>query len=196
MKRLAVGIIGAGLLFGLSAGVAFADGWHRGPWRPSPPAFRPVNHVRTHLFFGFNFGYPFYPRVWAPYPYPYYYYPYPAYVAPYPVYPVPAPAPVYPSAPAPAYPPAPVFNSYLRLDITPGDVEMWVDGRYIGRSRDFGGSTLVPVSPGDHLVQFRLGGYTTSRTARVTSGQTVQVWQDLLSAAPPAEPPAPPAPQN
>lgn len=191
MKRSIVAIIGAGLLVCFSAGVAQADGWRTSHWRPSSPHFRPGHHARTHFFFGFNFGYPFYPRVWVPYPY---YYPYPAYTYPYPVYPYPAPAPVYPSAPAPAYPPAPVLNSYLRLDVSPGDVEMWVDGRYIGRSRDFGGSTLVPVSPGDHLVQFRLGGYTTSRTVRVTSGQTVQVWQDLLSVAPPTEPPAPAAP--
>jgi hypothetical protein len=187
MRRAAVVILGVGVLIGWSAGPAGADDWSKAHRRPHPRAFRPVHHARTHFFFGFNFGVPVYPRVYVPYPY--YYYPYPVYS--YPVYP--APPPAYPP-PAPAYPSAPALNSYLRLDVSPGEVEMWVNGRYLGRSRDFGGSTLVPVSPGDHLVQFRLGGYATSRTVRVAAGETVQVWQDLASAAPPAEPRAPAAP--
>jgi hypothetical protein len=80
-------------------------------------------------------GYPFYPAVSYPYPYPYAY----PYVHPYPYY-----------------------DPYasLRLQVTPRETEVFVDGYFAGIVDNFDGTfQSLDLAPGEHQVQLYLPGH-------------------------------------
>jgi len=41
-------------------------------------------------------------------------------------------------------------------------VEIYVDGRFVGMANDFNGSTTVSLPEGNHVVEFRYNGSSTS----------------------------------
>jgi len=103
-------------------------------------------------------------------------YPYPRiYVSPYisldPYAPPETYRPRRPSAAAP--------QGFLRLEVKPSDAEIYVDGNFIGRGRDFPGPALVSVWPGGHLVEFRFQGSGNHIRLFVAAGETVQASRDL-----------------
>jgi hypothetical protein len=103
-------------------------------------------------------------------------YPYPRiYVSPY--------IPLDPYAPPDAYrprrPSAVASQGFLRLEVKPPDAEIYVDGNFIGRGRDFPGPVLVSVWPGGHLVEFRFQGSGNQLRLFVAAGETVHASRDL-----------------
>lgn len=84
--------------------------------------------------------------------YPYYTYPY--YVYPY---------DPYPSAARSSY-------GDLEIQATPGDVEIYVDGRFIGLASDFKGPAVFLVPSGSHVVEFRYNGSSSSNSVYVAPG--------------------------
>ena len=114
---------------------AVADGQARGRRRPPEPVPRAVA-VPGHVFIG---GY-FYDPFFGPYPwwnrtsYPYWYFP------------------VYDR------------RSDLRLDVTPDEAAVYVDGFYAGIVDDFDGFfQSLPLPPGGHSIVLFLEGYRTVR---------------------------------
>jgi len=140
-------------------------------------------HAR--FFFGFNFGPPvFYappvvvappPVYYRPYYRPYYY---PGdYYRPYGYT-------YYAPAPAPVYEPAPRLREqygYLWTQIEPNFAEVYVDGIYSGRVRDYDGPVNhMPLPPGRHRVEFRAHGYMEYRVdVYISPGVTTSVENDL-----------------
>lgn len=87
---------------------------------------------------GFSFGYPYYP--YYPYAYPYPYYPY--------------------SYAYPAYPYTYYDGASLRLQVTPREAEVFLDGYYAGTVDDFDGTfQRLNVQPGNHELEIYLPGY-------------------------------------
>jgi len=86
---------------------------------------------------GFSFGYPYYP--YYPYAYPYPYYPY-SYASPYPY----------------TY----YDGASMRLQVTPRQAEVFLDGYYAGTVDDFDGVfQRLNVQPGNHELEIYLPGY-------------------------------------
>ena len=125
-------------------------------------------HHRAHTRFGLGVTVPIYP--YAVYP-DYYYY----------------------GEPYVAYKPRPVQAGYgtLQIQVEPAEVEIWVDGRLVGRALDFRGPTLVSVPAGSHMVEFRLAGQTTTTQIYVGPGSTSVISRNLT--ARPYPPPGRPA---
>ena len=128
-----------------------------------------VSHFRPRSRVELNFGF------FAPvYPYPVY----PRYYRPYPVYPSYYPAVVRPI-------PRPVVRyGTLRIEVEPVDVEIIVDGRFIGLAGDFQGPAEVDVTPGNHVVEFRAGDYKTYTQVYVAAGSMSVVNRDLTRSVP------------
>ena len=85
--------------------------------------------------------------------------------------------------------PRPVEASYgtLQIQVEPPEVEILVDGRFVGRALDFRGPTLVSVPAGNHVVEFRLAGLITSTQIYVGPGSTSVVTRNLtVGSRPPA----------
>lgn len=76
-------------------------------------------------------------------------------------------------------PSAAAAQGFLRLEVKPPDAEIYVDGNFIGRGRDFPGPALVSVWPGDHLLEFRFQGAGNRLRLFVAAGETVQAGRDL-----------------
>ena len=97
------------------------------------------------FFLGFGAVFPFvaYPY----YAYPYYAYPYD-----------------YPSD----YPDPEQSYGDLEIQASPEDVEVYVDGRFIGFAGDFEGRAVVLVPSGNHVVEFRYNGSSSSNSVYVT----------------------------
>lgn len=97
--------------------------------------------------FGFGFGWP--GAYWGSFGYPYY--GYPSYG--------------YPSYGYPSYPDAYPYYGYdntgsARLQISPRDAQVYVDGRFVGLVDDFDGSfQQLRVEAGQHQLQVYLDGY-------------------------------------
>jgi hypothetical protein len=120
------------------------------------------SYARSAFFFNFGAAFPL--GV-----YPYYLYP------PYPYYP---PYSYYGPPPPP-----PVTESYgdLEIQITPEDinVKVYVDGRFIGQSRDFNGDKIISVPPGKHVIGFRYRGSSSTTSVYVNSGSRSVVSEDF-----------------
>ncbi|HXF90799.1 MAG TPA: PEGA domain-containing protein [Candidatus Nitrosotenuis sp.] len=114
-------------------------------------------HFSSSFFLGVGFGAVFPFAIYPYYSYPYYIYPYD----------------YYPSA----------AQSYgdLEIYVTPGDVEIYVDGRFIGLARDFKGPARVSVPSGSHIVEFRYGGSSSSNTVYVAPGSVSVVSGEFKS---------------
>jgi len=55
----------------------------------------------------------------------------------------------------------------LKIEAIPEEVEIFVDGRFIGRANDYKGATIVLVPSGTHVVEFRYNGLTSSTNVSV-----------------------------
>ncbi len=111
------------------------------------------------LFLGLGFPialYPFYDQFYYPYYYPPYYdypyYDYPYYDQPY---------------------------GDLEIEVAPEDVEIYVDGRFIGKANDFRGAAIVLVPSGTHVVGFRYNGSSSSTKVRVDPDSKSVIRQDF-----------------
>ncbi len=80
-------------------------------------------------------------------------------------------------------PPPPVTEPYgdLEIQVTPEDVDVrvYVDGRFIGWSRDFNGDRIVSVPPGKHIVGFRYRGLSSTTSVYVNPGSKSVVSEDF-----------------
>jgi hypothetical protein len=112
-----------------------------------------TSYARSVFFFNFGAAFPF--GVYPYYPYPYYNPP----------------------------PPPPVTEPYgdLEIQVTPEDVDVrvYVDGRFIGWSRDFNGDRIVSVPPGKHIVGFRYRGLSSTTSVYVNPGSKSVVSEDF-----------------
>jgi hypothetical protein len=70
-------------------------------------------------------------------------------------------------------------QGYLRLGVKPPEAEIFVDGNFIGRGKDFSGPATVQVSPGGHLVEFRSRQSANQIRLFVAAGETVEFKRDL-----------------
>ena len=145
--------------------------------------------------FGLGFGWP--GAYWGSFGYPYYGYPYYGY----PYYGYPSygyPAYGYPSYPA-AYPYYGYDNSgSARLQISPREAQVYVDGRFVGLVDDFDGSfQQLRVEAGQHQLQVYLDGYRAyTENVLFRPGTTVKLQGKLEPLRPgePAEPKPTPNP--
>ncbi len=55
-------------------------------------------------------------------------------------------------------PPAAKSHGILSIMVKSQDAEIYVNGRFIGRAKDFKGPALVSVPAGKHVVEFRYDG--------------------------------------
>jgi hypothetical protein len=126
------------------------------------PAYRPVVVVRTGFYYGRPYFYdPFYWGGWYQYPYPYRY-------------------PYYWDN-----------RASLRIQVTPREAEVFVDGYFVGRVDDFDGwSQRLDVDPGEHEIQIYLQGYRTIREKmlfRPREGYKIQRAMEPIATGDPAE---------
>jgi hypothetical protein len=123
------------------------------------------------------YGYPYYAGPYYPYRYGYYGYaaPFP-YAAPYP-YPYPAYGGIY------AVPPAGSLYGGVRLDVTPRDAAVYVDGYYAGIVDDFDGAwQRVALAPGAHRFEIVSPGFETlTFDVNVRGNETVRYRGEMRS---------------
>lgn len=60
----------------------------------------------------------------------------------------------------------------LEIQVAPEDVEIYVDGRFIGLARDFKEPAMVSVLSGNHVVEFRYNGSSSTTNVYVVPGST------------------------
>jgi hypothetical protein len=101
----------------------------------------------------------------------------------------------YPWAYYPGYGP-PDDSASVKLEVTPKDAQVYVDGNFLGTVDDFDGMfQKLHVPPGDReLVIFKQGFRTVKQTVRLRPGQDVKIRYALepLAAGETSEPPPPP----
>ncbi|MGE5358274.1 MAG: PEGA domain-containing protein [Bacteroidales bacterium] len=145
------------------------------------PAEAQWHHGGGHVYVGGYWGYPYWG--WGPYwGYPYLgwggWYGYPYY----------------------GYPDYPDNSGEVRLEITPRDAQVYVDGYFVGIVDDFDGIfQRLHLSPGDHeLVIYKPGFRTIKQTLRLNPRQDSKVKYAMQALAPgeKAEEPPPPPPQE
>jgi len=112
-------------------------------------------HFFPSFFLGAGFGAVFLFVIYGYYTYPYYLYPYAL------------------------SPPATQPYGDLEIQVTPEDVEIYVEGRFIGLARDFKGFARVLVPSGSHVVEFRYRGSSYSIRVYVAPGLTSVVSGDF-----------------
>lgn len=156
------------------AAPAIASAQHAVARRAGRPIVRPGFRSSVVFLGGFGFGYPYLYEPWG-YPYPYPYYGYPNY---------------YDDV------------ASLRLEITPRQAEVFIDGYRAGIVDNFDGIfQRLHVRPGGHDLVVRLPGYRTFETHIYASpGSSQSVKMHLLPLAPgetlgPPPVPVPPQPQ-
>jgi len=156
--------------------------FRRAPFARFGPALRYGPVHRPGLSVGIYVGSPYryrsrYAQRYA-YPYPYSY-PYayrPAYPYPHPyAYSYPAPATVY------AVPPPGALYGGVRLQVTPNDAMVYVDGYYAGTVDDFDGSLQrVALEPGPHHFEIQAPGYATiAFDVNVRPDETIRYRADM-----------------
>ena len=165
-------------------------------FRPAPVVrilptarYRPV--YRPGLSVGISIGSPYryrYPYRYA-YPYAYadrYAYPY-QYATPYRyAYPY-RHAHSYPgSSVVYATPPSNAFYGGVRLQVTPRDAAVYVDGYYVGSVDDFDGSLQrIGLEPGPHHIEIRAPGYETlAFDVNVRPDETIRYRGDMVPLQP------------
>ena len=67
----------------------------------------------------------------------------------------------------------------LKIEAIPEEVEIFVDGRFIGRANDYKGAALVLVPSGTHVVDFRYKGSTSSTKVSVAPDTESFVGKDF-----------------
>lgn len=131
-------------------------------------------------------GYYYRPYFYRPYFYsPYFYNPF--YWGFYTWYP-------YPYGPFPPYGYYPRFYtdaSSVRIQVTPREAEVYLDGYYVGRVDDFDGfSQRLTIPPGEHQVDVFLDGYRTIREKRLFLPRKTYHIKQVMERAAEGEPPA------
>jgi hypothetical protein len=157
-------------------------GYRYGPRLAHRPVHRPGLGFRIYIGSPFWRSYvasgrPYYAR---PYPYPHGYY---AYGAPYP-YPY---AYAYPSHPGIyAVPPAGTLYGGVRLEVTPRDAAVYVDGYYAGIVDDFDGSwQRVALEPGAHRFEIVAPGLEPlTFEVNVRANEVIRYRGDMMRAVP------------
>jgi hypothetical protein len=83
----------------------------------------------------------------------------------------------------------------IDTEVKPPDTQVYVDGAYVGKTRDFDGwPGYLPLSPGTYHVEFRYPGHATFRVrARVLPGRRLVIKQNLRPLAPGERDAPPPA---
>jgi hypothetical protein len=163
----------------LALAIVMAIGWpaiagDQGGRKRQPPP-QPSPIVRGHVFIG---GY-FYDPFFGPYPW-------------------------WPRTQYPWYLPVYDMQAYLKVDVTPEDAALYIDGYYAGIVDDFDGFfENLPLTPGGHTIVVYLKGYRSLRqSVHVSPGAMFRIKGTLepLAAGEPQEPlplapalPAPPA---
>jgi hypothetical protein len=95
------------------------------------------------------------------------------------------------SAPAPAI--EPVATGRLRLELHPADLQLFVDGEYVGTSDDMGAE--LELEAGTRRIEIRAPGYETLNIdARIAPGRTITYRGALEPRSPAASAAVPPDP--
>jgi len=105
---------------------------------------RHYGHFYSSFFFGLGAVFPF--VIYPYYTYPYYAYPYAT------------------------SPPAAQSYGILVIQVTPNNVEIYVDGSFIGTANNFREPARVLVPSGSHVVEFRYNSSISTTTTYVASG--------------------------
>jgi hypothetical protein len=80
---------------------------------------------------------------------------------------------------------------WLRLEVTPGTAQVFVDGSYVGTVDDVNAKRGLPLAAGTHRVEFRAPMYqTVAVDVYVTANETV-TYRRALDIVRPAAPPPP-----
>jgi hypothetical protein len=81
----------------------------------------------------------------------------------------------------------------IDTEVSPKDAEMYIDGGYVGKARQFDGwPGYLPLEPGTYRIEFRLPGYAPFRIrARVLAGRRLVIKKRLRKLAPGEATPAP-----
>lgn len=82
-----------------------------------------------------------------------------------------------------ATPPYPPPGGGLRIEVTPEDAEILIDGRRLGLAKEFRGPTVVPVIAGFHLVELHWRGFSVTNHIMVPPQTTVPLRRDLAPSA-------------
>ena len=87
-------------------------------------------------------------------------------------------------------------TSAVRLQVTPRETEVFVDGYYVGRVDSFDGFfQRLRLPPGDHEIELYLEGHESlRRTLYLAPGETYRVRHEMAPLVPGAPPPARPEP--
>jgi hypothetical protein len=67
----------------------------------------------------------------------------------------------------------------LKIEAIPEEVEIFVDGRFIGRANDYKGAAIVLVPSGTHVVEFRYNGLTSSINVSVVQDTESFIGKDF-----------------
>ncbi len=89
--------------------------------------------------------------------------------------------------------PPPPYAPTLRIEVTPDDTEISIDGRRVGLARELYGLVRVPVMAGPHVVEFSWRGFSVTESIVASPWSTVLIKRDLRpssSTAPQDSPPA------
>jgi hypothetical protein len=94
---------------------------------------------------------------------------------------------VYPVVPVPLaddgaiVSPSPAHTrwGYLRVEVRPEEAEIYVDGEFVGRGRDFSGAAVIPVAPGGHRLELRADELGSQLYLLVGAGEVVDIRRDL-----------------
>ena len=83
-----------------------------------------------------------------------------------------------------APPPYPPPGGSLRIEVTPEDTEIVLDGKRIGLAKEFRGPSAVPVAAGFHLVELHWRGFSVTNHIMVPPQATVPLRRDLAPSTP------------
>jgi len=149
---------------------------YRPVYRPAyRPMYRPGLGIGIYIGAPFAYRYPAYGRRYYAAPYPYAY-PYASpYAYGYPGYPYPTTTDIY------AAPPQGALYGGVRLDVTPRDAAVYVDGYYAGIVDDFDGAMQrIALEPGPHRFEIEAPGHETlTFEVNIQPNQTVRYHGDM-----------------
>jgi len=90
-------------------------------------------------------------------------------------------------------PAAPAATGLLRLSVTPGDAQVFIDSYYVGTVADIEAGRALTLPAGPHRLEIRAAGYqTVTVDIRIAPYETV-TYRAALEHLPPAAPPSRPA---
>jgi hypothetical protein len=156
--------------------------WHAPVVRVAPtlryrPVYRPGLSIGIYIGSPYRYPYPYAYRYVHRFPYRYGY-----------AYPSPYPSPYLYAVPPAVYavPPAGAVYGGVRLQVTPNDAMVYVDGYYVGTVDDFDGSLQrVALEPVPHHFEIQAPGYMTiAFDVNVRPNQTITYRADMQRVLP------------